>query len=98
MLDGQTHYGRPAAHAPLSSSDLQRILDATYTLLRDTGVGFDPVEEAMDLLSAAGCDIDEAGYKVSSTSFLIELVFLPLHSHSDGVDAAHTYQSSKVFQ
>ena len=61
MLDGQTHYGRPAAHAPLSSSDLQRILDATYTLLRDTGVGFDPVEEAMDLLSAAGCDIDEAG-------------------------------------
>jgi len=41
----------------LSEADVQRILDATFQLMRETGVAFDPDPRVLDRFADAGCDI-----------------------------------------
>ena len=41
----------------LSEADVQKIIDAIFQLLRETGVAFDPDPRVLDRFSDAGCDI-----------------------------------------
>jgi trimethylamine:corrinoid methyltransferase-like protein len=41
----------------LPEADIQKIIDATFQLMREMGVGFDPNPKALDLFADAGCDI-----------------------------------------
>ena len=41
----------------LPESDVQKILDATFALMREIGVAFDPDPKVLDLFSDAGCEI-----------------------------------------
>jgi trimethylamine--corrinoid protein Co-methyltransferase len=41
----------------LPDADIQKIIDATFQLMREVGVGFDPNPKALDLFADAGCDI-----------------------------------------
>jgi trimethylamine:corrinoid methyltransferase-like protein len=51
----------PASGTPvyelLSEIDVQRIIDATFQLMRETGVAFDPDARVLDRFSDAGCEI-----------------------------------------
>ena len=52
---------RPCRGTPvyeiLSDADVQRILDATFQLMREIGVAFDPDPRVLDCFADAGCDI-----------------------------------------
>jgi trimethylamine:corrinoid methyltransferase-like protein len=48
-------------YEPLSDTAAQRIIDATFELMRDVGVAFDPDPGALDRFSGAGCDISADG-------------------------------------
>jgi len=41
----------------LSKPDLEKLIDATFQLLLETGVAFDPDPQVLDLFSDAGCEI-----------------------------------------
>jgi len=41
----------------LSETDLEKLIDATFQLLSETGVAFDPDPQVLDLFSDAGCEI-----------------------------------------
>ncbi len=41
----------------LSKPDVEKIVDATFQLLRETGVAFDPDPQVLDRFSDAGCEI-----------------------------------------
>ena len=45
----------------LPEADIQKIIDATFQLMREMGVGFDPDPKALDLFTDAGCDITSDG-------------------------------------
>jgi trimethylamine:corrinoid methyltransferase-like protein len=44
-------------YEPLSEAAAQQIVDASFRLVREVGVAFDPDPAVLDRLSAAGCDI-----------------------------------------
>ncbi|MFP6640353.1 MAG: trimethylamine methyltransferase family protein, partial [Myxococcota bacterium] len=72
MSETQTHYGQAPAYAPLSPGDLERILDATFRLLRETGVGFEHDDRTMDLFREAGCEISSEGLVKFETDLVQE--------------------------
>jgi len=41
----------------LSEADVHKIIDATFQLMREIGVGFNPDPRVFDLFADAGCDI-----------------------------------------
>ncbi|MCF8068180.1 MAG: trimethylamine methyltransferase family protein [Desulfobacterales bacterium] len=45
----------------LSKKDMNKIINGIYELLREVGVRFDPDPRALDLFSAAGCDVSGDG-------------------------------------
>jgi trimethylamine:corrinoid methyltransferase-like protein len=45
----------------LPEADIQKIIDATFQLMREMGVGFDPDPKALDLFADAGCEITSDG-------------------------------------
>ncbi len=51
------HEGASPAYDVLSDTHAQEIIDATYAILRDVGVGFEPDPRVMELFSNAGCEI-----------------------------------------
>jgi trimethylamine--corrinoid protein Co-methyltransferase len=57
--------GRHAEHTPayelLRQRDVELLIEAALQLLRDTGCAFEPGTEAIDLLSAAGCNASADG-------------------------------------
>ena len=61
MSHERTFRNNTSPHAPLSDAELQRIIDAIFQLMRETGVKFDPVPEIMDTLSEAKCEISGDG-------------------------------------
>jgi trimethylamine:corrinoid methyltransferase-like protein len=61
MTEPRTYHGRAAPHGVLSDAEVQRILNATFQLLREIGVKFDSGSRAMDLFSDAGCLISSDG-------------------------------------
>ncbi|MEW6440055.1 MAG: trimethylamine methyltransferase family protein [bacterium] len=61
MVHEKTHRANTNPHAPLSDAELQKMIDAIFRLMRETGVKFDTVPEVMDILSDAKCDISSNG-------------------------------------
>ncbi|MHC4608247.1 MAG: trimethylamine methyltransferase family protein, partial [Planctomycetota bacterium] len=61
MTEPRTYHGRAAPHGVLSDAEVERIINATFQLLREIGVKFDSGSRAMDLFSDAGCLISSDG-------------------------------------
>jgi trimethylamine:corrinoid methyltransferase-like protein len=57
MDDAGVFRGEPPLYAPLSEAAMERVIDATYQLMRETGVAFHADAAVLDRLSSAGCDI-----------------------------------------
>ncbi len=61
MTDARTYHGSATPDNPLSDADVDAIINATFQLMREIGVKFDPQARAMGLFSDAGCDISSDG-------------------------------------
>ena len=59
MAELRTYHGNTPPHDPLSKADVEKIIDATFQLMREIGVKFDPELRAMELLAGAGCDVSD---------------------------------------
>ena len=57
MADSKDLVGGVPAYELMPDADVQKILDASFQLLRETGVVFEPDPRVQDRLSDAGCDI-----------------------------------------
>ncbi len=57
MTDEKIPMGGYPVFELLSETDVQKIIDAIFQLLRETGVVFDPDPRVLDRFSDAGCDI-----------------------------------------
>jgi trimethylamine--corrinoid protein Co-methyltransferase len=68
--DPGLHRGPTPAYAPFSEDNARRIIDATFELMSQTGVGFDPESSLMDRLADAGCDVSSEGL----VKFPVELI------------------------
>jgi len=79
--DPGLHHGPTPSYSPFSQQDVQRIIDATFDLMSQTGVGFDPVPHLMDRLDDAGCDVSSEGL----VKFPIELIRKSLDSVAKSV-------------
>jgi len=75
------HHGPTPSYSPFSKQDAQRIIDTTFDLMSQTGVGFDPVPHLMDRLDEAGCDVSSEGL----VKFPIELIRRSLDSVAKSV-------------
>jgi trimethylamine--corrinoid protein Co-methyltransferase len=70
MSNSRSHHGSSLPYDPLSTADVQGILDAVFQLMREIGVKFGPHPRVLDLFSDAGCDISAE----SMVKFPTELV------------------------
>jgi len=61
MAEARTYHGGVAPHAVLGEADVEKVIDATFRLLGDVGVKFDPKSRALDPFSDAGCTISPDG-------------------------------------
>jgi len=59
--DPGLHQGPTPSYSPVSRQDAQRLIDATFELMSQTGIGFEPVPQLMDRLQGAGCDVSPEG-------------------------------------
>jgi len=59
--DPGLHRGPTPPYSPFSGEDAQRIIDATFELMSQTGIEFDPVPKLMNRLRGAGCDVSPGG-------------------------------------
>jgi trimethylamine:corrinoid methyltransferase-like protein len=57
MADERIPLGDTPIYELLSGADVQKIVDAIFQLMRETGVAFDPDPRVLDRFSDAGCDI-----------------------------------------
>ena len=79
--DPGLHHGPTPSYSPFSKQDVQRIIDAAFDLMSQTGVGFDPELRLMDRLGDAGCDVSSEGL----VKFPIELIRKSLDSVAKSV-------------
>ncbi len=68
--DKGLHQGPTPSYSPVSGQDAQRMIDAAFELMNQTGVSFEPVPYLMDRLRKAGCDVSADGL----VKFPIELI------------------------
>jgi trimethylamine:corrinoid methyltransferase-like protein len=61
MAEPRTYHGGAAPHDVLGQSDVEAVMDATFQLMGEVGVKFDPKSRAMDPFSDAGCTISSDG-------------------------------------
>ena len=61
MAEPRTYHGGATPHDVLRESDVEKVIDATFQLLGEVGVKFDPKSRAMDPFSDAGCTISSDG-------------------------------------
>jgi trimethylamine:corrinoid methyltransferase-like protein len=59
--DRGLHHGPTPSYSPFSREDESRIIDATFDLMSQTGIGFEPEPLLMDRLTDAGCDVFSEG-------------------------------------
>lgn len=59
--DPGLHSGPTPSYSPFSEQDAQRIIDAAFDIMSQTGVGFEPVPRLMERLADAGCDLSREG-------------------------------------
>jgi trimethylamine--corrinoid protein Co-methyltransferase len=55
--DRGLHCGPTPSYSPFSQKDMNRIIDATFELMSQIGIDFDPDPALMDRLRDAGCDV-----------------------------------------
>ncbi len=79
--DGGLHYGPTPAYSPLSNEDAKRIINATFDLMSQTGIGFEQEPRLKERLGDAGCDVSSEGL----VKFPIELIRRSLDSVAKGV-------------
>ena len=61
MLHEKAYRNNTNPHAPLTDADLEKVINAIFQLMRETGVKFDRVPKVMDTLSDAKCDVSKDG-------------------------------------
>ncbi len=74
--DPGLHHGPTPSYSPFTEEHANRIIDATFELMSQTGVGFDPEPRLMARLGDAGCDVSPGGL----VKFPIELIRRSLDS------------------
>jgi trimethylamine:corrinoid methyltransferase-like protein len=72
MADATTRQAGMPPYDPLSETEAQRILDASFQLMRETGVQFDPDPRVLDLFTDAGCDVARDGLVKFNAEFVRE--------------------------
>ena len=55
------HDAATAPYQPIATEQVEKLIDSTIILLRDSGVAFEPGSQALDILRAAGCRCDDEG-------------------------------------
>ena len=60
-VDAGLHDAATAPYHPLSTSQVERLIESALVLLRDSGVAFEPGSRALEHLRIAGCDIAADG-------------------------------------
>ena len=79
--DPGLHRGPTPSYSPFSKQDAQRMIDATFDLMSQTGISFDPLPRLMDQLSDAGCKVSPGGL----VKFPVELIRRSLDSVAKNV-------------
>ena len=79
--DPGLHHGPTPSYSPFSREDANRIIEATFELLSQTGVGFDPDPVLMERLGDAGCEVSPGGL----VKFPVELIRSSLDSVAKSV-------------
>ena len=72
MTDATTRHTGMPPYDPLSEAEARRILDASFELMRETGVQFDPDPRVLDLFTDAGCDVARDGLVKFDAEFVRE--------------------------
>jgi trimethylamine:corrinoid methyltransferase-like protein len=72
MTDEKIPLGTTPIYGLLPEADVQKIIDAVFQLMRETGVAFDPDPAVLDRFSDAGCDISAAHTVRFETDFVKE--------------------------
>ena len=72
MADEKIPLAGTPVYEVLSEAQVQKIVDAIFRLLRETGVAFDPDPRVLDLFSDAGCDISADHVVRFETDFVKE--------------------------
>ncbi len=57
--DPGLHHGPTPSYSPFSTADAQKLIEAAFDTMSQTGVGFEPVPGLMDKLADAGCDLSQ---------------------------------------
>lgn len=68
--DRGLHRGPTPPYSPFSEADRRRIIDSTFELMSETGVGFEPDPTLMERFADAGCDVSLDGL----VKFPVELI------------------------
>ena len=71
MAERETPLGGVPVYELMPETDLRRILDASFQLLREVGVAFEPDPRVLDRFSDAGCEIS-ADHTVRFETDLVE--------------------------
>jgi trimethylamine:corrinoid methyltransferase-like protein len=102
MADQEISPGRTPVYELLSEADVQKIVDAIFQLLRETGVAFDPDPRVLDLFSDAGCDISADHVVRFETDFVKECLQSLAKSakiwNRDGTDFHEMKEGNTVFR
>ncbi|MEW6440063.1 MAG: trimethylamine methyltransferase family protein [bacterium] len=61
MSQARNYRNNTRPHAPLSETDLRKVVDAIFHVMRETGVKFDPDPWVLDTFSDGGCDVSSKG-------------------------------------
>lgn len=61
MIEARTYHGGATPHAVLGEADVEKVIEASFRLLGEVGVKFDPKSRALDPFSDAGCTISADG-------------------------------------
>ena len=79
--DPGRHSGMSLPYNLLGTQEIDRLIESACLLLRDTGCGFEPGTEAIDLMRSAGCRVSDDGV----VRFDVELVKDSLESCAKSV-------------
>ncbi len=102
MADEQNPLGRTPVYELLSKTDVQKIVDSIFRLMRETGVAFDPDPRVLDRFSDAGCDISADHVVRFETDFVKECLESLAKSakiwNRDGTDFHEMKEGNTVFR
>jgi trimethylamine:corrinoid methyltransferase-like protein len=101
MVDERIPLGGNPVYGLLPETDVQKIIDAIFRLMRETGVAFDPSPRVLDLFSDAGCDISADHVVRFETDFVKECLYSLAKSakvwNRDGTDYMEMREGNTVF-